>query len=174
MYNNNNIWNIRNLEVRSFVEGLLKKGKSGTAVINITEELVRLTCNVISQMMLSIRCSGTEGDAEAARTVVREVTQIFGEFDVSDVIWFCKSFDLQGIRKRSVDIQRRYDALLEKIISDREKQRLGGGGGGEARDFLDMLLDVMENGKSEVKFTREHLKALILVCKIYLFFKNYN
>ncbi|KAL6504952.1 hypothetical protein OROHE_023334 [Orobanche hederae] len=155
---------IRTMEVRSFLEILMKKGKMGK-IVNVTEELVKLTSNVISHMMLSIRCSETKGEAEAARTVIREVTQIFGEFDVSDIIWFCKNFDLQGIRKRSEDIQRRYDALLEKIITDRETLRRiqgGGGGGGEARDLLDMFLDVMESGKSEVKFTREHLKALIL------------
>ncbi|KAH6822016.1 hypothetical protein C2S53_014486 [Perilla frutescens var. hirtella] len=155
---------IRTLEVKSFLQILMRKGESGES-FNVTEELVKLTSNVISHMMLSIRCSETESEAEAARTVIREVTQIFGEFDVSDIIWLCKNFDFQGIRKRSEDIQRRYDALLEKIITDREKQRRthgGGGGGGEAKDFLDMFLDIMESGKAEVKFTREHLKALIL------------
>lgn len=145
----------------------MRKGESGKD-INVTEELVKLTSNVISHMMLSIRCSENEGEAEAARTVIREVTQIFGEFDVSDIIWFCKNLDLQGIRKRSEDIQRRYDALLEKIITDREKARRIRGGGCEASDFLDMLLDVMESGKTEVKFTREHLKALILVSSLSL------
>nr|BAA84072.1 cytochrome P450 [Torenia hybrid cultivar] len=158
---------IRNLEVRSFLQLLMHKSFKGESV-NVTDELVRLTSNVISHMMLSIRCSEDEGDAEAARTVIREVTQIFGEFDVTDIIWFCKKFDLQGIKKRSEDIQRRYDALLEKIISDRERSRRqnrdkhGGGNNEEAKDFLDMLLDVMESGDTEVKFTREHLKALIL------------
>ncbi|KAK6142103.1 hypothetical protein DH2020_006971 [Rehmannia glutinosa] len=162
---------IRTLEVKSFLQILMRRGKLGETV-NLTEELVKLTSNVISHMMLSIRCSETEGEAEAARTVIREVTQIFGEFDVADIIWFCKNFDFQGIRKRSEDIQRRYDALLEKIITDREKLRRsnGGGGGGEARDFLDMFLDVMESGKSEVNFTREHLKALILLSFVKDFF----
>ncbi|KAL2239518.1 licodione synthase-like [Sesamum indicum] len=159
--NLNHFQPIRTLEIRSFLEVLMRKGESGKD-INVTEELVKLTSNVISHMMLSIRCSENEGEAEAARTVIREVTQIFGEFDVSDIIWFCKNLDLQGIRKRSEDIQRRYDALLEKIITDREKARRIRGGGCEASDFLDMLLDVMESGKTEVKFTREHLKALIL------------
>ncbi|KAL1558637.1 unspecific monooxygenase [Salvia divinorum] len=152
---------IRTLEVNTFLQILLRKGKSGES-FNLTEELVKLTSNVISHMMLSIRCSGTEGEAEAARTVIREVTQIFGEFDVADIIWVCKNFDFQGIRKRSVDIQRRYDALLENIITAREKQRRSGAAAGEARDFLDMFLDIMESGKAEVTFTREHLKALIL------------
>ncbi|CAA0811921.1 cytochrome P450- family 93- subfamily D-polypeptide 1 [Striga hermonthica] len=139
----------------------MRRAKLGE-IVNVTEELVKLASNVISNMMLSIRCSETEGDAEAARTVIRQVTQIFGEFDAADLIWFCKNLDLQGIRKRSEDIQRRYDALLEKIIKDREEARRSGGGGKEARDFLDMFLDVMEGGKAEVNFTREHLKALIL------------
>ncbi|KAK4492032.1 hypothetical protein RD792_002822 [Penstemon davidsonii] len=159
--NLNHFQPIRSLEINGFVGLLMKKGETGESV-NLTDELVKLTSNVISHIMLSIRCSETEGEAEVARTVIREVTQIFGEFDVSEIVWFCKNLDLQGIRKRSEDIRRRYDALLEKIITDRERTRRGGGGGEAVKDFLDMLLDVMENEKSEVEFTREHLKALIL------------
>ncbi|KZV23934.1 Flavone synthase II [Dorcoceras hygrometricum] len=150
---------VRNVEIKDFLKVMSNKANTGE-IVNVTEELVKLTSNVISHMMLGIRCSGTEGEAEAARNVIRDVTQIFGEFDVSDIIWFCKNFDLQGIRRRSEDIQKRYDGLLEKIITDREKTR--GGGGGGVKDFLDMLLDVMDSKNSDVKFTREHLKALIL------------
>ncbi|CAA3031596.1 licodione synthase-like [Olea europaea var. sylvestris] len=165
---------VRTTEISSFVQLLMNKAKSssGSKPINITEELLSLTSNVISQMMLSIRCSENEGDAATARTVIREVTQIFGEFDASDMIWLCKNFDFQGIKKRSEDIQRRYDALLEKIIADRERVRRqnrevrtadsGAPAAKEAMDFLDILLDVMESGNAEVKFTRDHLKALIL------------
>ncbi|KAL8501669.1 hypothetical protein ACS0TY_020974 [Phlomoides rotata] len=160
--NLNHFQPIRTWEVTEFVQSLMQKGKSGKS-FNVTDELVKLTSNVISHMMLSIRCSEDEGEAEVARTVIREVTQIFGEFDVADIIWFCKNFDLQGIKKRSESIQMRYDALLEKIITDREEQRRQqGGAGGEAKDFLDMFLDIMESGTSEVKFSRKHLKALIL------------
>ncbi|GER29400.1 cytochrome P450 [Striga asiatica] len=155
---------IRTMEVRDFLQTLMHRAELGE-IVNVTEELFKLASNVISHMMLSIRCSGTEGDAEAGRTVIRQVMQIFGEFDVADLIWFFKNLDLQGIRKRSEDIQRRYDALLEKIIRDREEERRSHGKGGQARDFLDMFLDVMEGGKAEVNFTREHLKALILFLK---------
>nr|AMW91728.1 flavone synthase II-1 [Scutellaria baicalensis] len=151
---------IRTFEVHTFLRLLMEKSESGES-FNVTEELIKLTSNVMSNMMLGTRCSATDGEAEAARTVIREVTEIFGEFDAADIIWFCKNFDLQGIRKRSEDIQRRYDALLEKIITDREKLRRSHRGG-EAKDFLDIFLDIMDSGNSEVKFSREHLKALIL------------
>lgn len=162
---------IRTAEVKSFLEILMHKGKTGES-FNVTEELMKLTRNVISVMMVSARWSEMAGEAaDEARTVFREVAEIFGEFVVSDILWFCRNLDLQGIRKRSEDIRRRCDALLEKIISEREEMRRSthrGNGGEEATDCLDVFLDIMESGKSEVEFTREHLKALILV-RSYIF-----
>lgn len=131
--------------------------------MNVTEELLKLTNNVISQIMLGIRSSGTEGEADEARTLVREVSRIFGEFNLSDFIWFLKRWDLQGIGKRCEDIYARYDALLEKIITDREEMRKENGDGKSAKDFLDILVDALENEDSEIKLTRDHVKALILV-----------
>lgn len=51
--------------------------------------------------------------------------------------------------------------MLEKIISQREEVRKEERY--EAKDFLDSLLDVMEDDKCEVKLTRDHIKALVLV-----------
>ena len=101
------------------------------------------------------------------------MTKIFGEFNVSDFIWFSKNIDLQGFRKRYKDIHRRYDTLLEKIILEREEKRRKEGKreDGQGKDFLDMLLDVLEDGKAEIKITRDHIKALILVSVLLQFVK---
>ncbi|KAJ0087334.1 hypothetical protein Patl1_06876 [Pistacia atlantica] len=163
---------IRGQELQDFVKLLLERSHAGERV-NVTEELLKLTNNVISQMMFSIKCSGTDGQAEEARTLVREVTEIFGEFNISDIIWFFKNVDLQGFRIRFMDIHKRYDSLLEKIISNREmvrkeKEKNGRRINGdvnddeEVRDFLDILLDGLENEKSEIQLTRDHIKAIIL------------
>ncbi|KAK3028712.1 hypothetical protein RJ639_038603, partial [Escallonia herrerae] len=57
-------------------------------------------------------------------------------------------------------------ALLEKIIVDRERARSNKKDrrcNDAGKDFLDMLLDVLEDEKcDEVKITSEHVKALIL------------
>ena len=134
------------------------KSEAGEAV-NVTDELLKLTNNIVSQMML--------GRAEEARAVVREVTKIFGEFNVSDYIWFCKHLDLQGFGKRIEDICSRFDALVEKVITEREdlrkmkedKERERD----EVKDFIDILLDFSEDENSEIKLTRAHIKALIVV-----------
>ena len=71
-----------------------------------------------------------------------------------------------------MDIHKRYDALLEKIISDREELRRKSkeegcedGGDEKVKDFLDILLDVSEQKECEVQLTRNHVKSLILVRK---------
>ncbi|KAL2328706.1 hypothetical protein Fmac_022133 [Flemingia macrophylla] len=159
---------IRTRELHEFIKTLFEKSKARESV-NLTEELLRLSNNIISQMMLSIKSSGTNSQAEQARALVREVTQIFGEFNVSDFFGFCENLDVQGFKKRAMDIHRRYDALLEKIISDREesrrKEKVKGyceDGHGKVMDFLDILLDVAEQKDCEVELTRNHVKSLIL------------
>ncbi|OWM89327.1 licodione synthase-like [Punica granatum] len=158
---------IRSQELRYFLGLVYDKCQTGES-INLTQELLKLTNNIISQMMLSIRCSGTDSQADACRSVIREVTEIFGAFNVSDFIWFCKNMDFQGFRKKFEDIHRRYDSILENIIETREqsrkKKRKEGGLGQEEKikDFLDMMLDVFEDPNSEMKLTRNNIKALVL------------
>jgi len=159
---------IRTRLVHEFVQTLFQKSKAKESV-NLTDSLLRLSNNVISQMMLSITTSGSYGQAEQACELVREVTQIFGEFNVSDFVGFCKNLDLHGFKKRALDIHKRYDSLLEKIISDREELRRVSKVEGcedeeeKVKDFLDILLDTVEQKDFEVEFTRNHVKSLILV-----------
>ncbi|XP_007020074.2 PREDICTED: licodione synthase [Theobroma cacao] len=162
---------VRTKELHHFMEFLLEKSKAGESV-NVTQELLKLTSNIISEMMLSMKCSGSGNSTDGVQTIVREVTEIFGEFSISDIIWFCKNWDLQGFRRRFEDIHRRYDALLERIIRDREEVRKSkkkgrnecyqGDNVDEVKDFLDMMLDVLENDNSEMQLTRNHIKACIM------------
>ncbi|TQD99209.1 hypothetical protein C1H46_015219 [Malus baccata] len=166
-----NFASIRTQEYLRFFRLLAKKAESGEAV-NLTEELPKLSNNVMAKMMLgNSKGSSAEGRDEEARLVVREVTRISGEFNLSDFVWFCKKLDFQGFGKRIEDTHRRYDALVEKVISEREELRKknmkneGGSGGEEVKDFLDLLLDILEKGSAEseeVEFTRVHIKALIM------------
>nr|ABC59104.2 cytochrome P450 monooxygenase CYP93B12 [Medicago truncatula] len=161
---------IRTQELHEFIQTLANKSKAEESV-NLTQALIKLSNNIISRMMLSIDCSGTDNQAEQVRALVREVTQIFGEFNVSDFIGIFKNFDLQGFKKEGLGHTQKVDALLDKIISDREELRReaklidGGGENGEEerlKDFLDICLDVYSEKNCEVNFTRNHIKSLIL------------
>lgn len=118
--------------------------------------------------------STSAGRVEEARTVVREVTKIFGEFNLSDFVWCLRRLDLQGFGKRIEEIFRRYDSLIETVLREREELRrqrknkdkekdTDKNKDKEYRDFLDILLDHMEDQKDDnVPFTRLHVKGLIM------------
>ncbi|XP_027347673.1 licodione synthase-like [Abrus precatorius] len=157
----NNFQHLRAQETRRLIRLLTQKAKACEAV-NVTEELLKLTNSIISRMML--------GEVEEVCDVVRDVTQIFGEFNISDFIWLFKNFDIQGFGKRTEELYQKYDTLVERVISKREEMRKnkavenGGSGRDEAefRDFLDILLDCAQDQSAEVKINRSHIKALVM------------
>ncbi|KAF2283395.1 hypothetical protein GH714_003876 [Hevea brasiliensis] len=157
---------IRIKEVNHFLQILYSKSKVGDSV-NVSEELMKLSNNVISQMVWSVRSSGTDG--QISRSVVRDVTQMFGQFNISDFVWFCRNLDLQGFRKRFEETRARYDMWVEKHVTAREQvrnqKRINGVQEHEAKDFLDLILDLMEDDTAEIKLTRDNVKALILVTR---------
>ncbi|KAI3760586.1 hypothetical protein L1987_50983 [Smallanthus sonchifolius] len=145
-------------ERNSLIKLLSQKAKEGKSV-NLEVELLKLTSNVISRMFMSKRCSEEEGEAEDIIKIIADSAKIIGEFNITDHIWFCKNLDLQGFGKRSKDIHRRYDALVERITREHEeaiKQKRG-----EMKDLLNILLDISENEKMEIKLTRENIKAIL-------------
>ncbi|KAK1408560.1 hypothetical protein QVD17_40440 [Tagetes erecta] len=153
---------IRTREIQELVEIIMAKAKEKESV-NMTEELLKVSNNVICQMMMSVRCSEGNSEANEIKNFIRKGTKIFEEFNVSDFIWVFKKIDLQGFKKRYEDIHQRQDALLEKIICDREElRRTKGKGNGNGNDFLDLLLDVFEDENAEIKITRNNIKATIL------------
>ncbi|KAF2283396.1 hypothetical protein GH714_003889 [Hevea brasiliensis] len=126
---------IRKQELHHFLGGFYSKSKVGESV-NITQELTKLSNNIISQMMLSMRSSDTDSEAETCRVFEREL-----------MIYIAS------------------DGLLEKLITSREelrKQNRINGAVHEAQDFLDIMLDVMEDENAEIRLTRNHIKALFL------------
>ncbi|KAM5584887.1 licodione synthase-like [Rosa sericea] len=142
--------------------------------VNLSEELPRICHNVIGQMMLgkySTAASSNTERAEEARLVVREATRIFGELNLCDFNMVWKKLDFQGFGKRIEDTHVKFDALVEKVVNQREKLRIKNNkiNGGEedekeVKDFLSILLDMLEDESGEHKevgFSRVHIKALI-------------
>ncbi|XP_073152308.1 cytochrome P450 93A3-like [Henckelia pumila] len=159
---------IRRSEMRHLVELLLKSAESGTPV-DVGKELIRMTNNVISRMMMSQTCSGDESAAGEARKLIRETAELVGKVNVSDYIWFCKNLDLQGFGKRLKDVRDKFDEFMEKIIEEHQNARrsvkLTGTGeevGSHVKDLLHILLDISEDKNSEIKLTKENIKAFIL------------
>ncbi|WRX24953.1 Cytochrome P450 - like 10 [Theobroma cacao] len=132
-------------------------------VVDIGVELMRLTNNIISRMLLSKMCSDKENEANEVQTLVKELNSLGSKFNLSDSLWFCKNLDLQGFRKRLKDVRDKYDILMEKIILDhKEARKKNGARGDKIKDVLDILIDISEDENAEMKLTRENIKAFVM------------
>ncbi|KAI3966277.1 hypothetical protein MKX01_027445 [Papaver californicum] len=138
---------VRKDEIHRLVRYLVNKSKD-IATVNVTDELMKLSTNIVTRMMVTNRYStdGKEAQDEELRNLIREVSGIFGLLNVHDFLYFIP----------------RYNVLLEEIMVEREEARKMRKGDGE-RDVLDMLLDAVSDDKSDVKITRDNVKAVVLI-----------
>ncbi|XP_011033262.1 PREDICTED: cytochrome P450 93A3-like isoform X2 [Populus euphratica] len=128
---------VRHEEIRQFLQFLLKKANARES-IDVGSQLIRLTNNVISRMAMSQRCSDNDDEADEVRNL--------------------------GFGKRLKEVRKRFDTMMERIIKEHEEVRKikkETGEGDSEKDLLDILLDLSEDS-SEMKLTRENIKAFIL------------
>ncbi|CAI9104380.1 OLC1v1003038C1 [Oldenlandia corymbosa var. corymbosa] len=160
---------IRRDEVSGFLDFLSRKAEAQEAV-NLSSELVRLTFNVISRMAIKKRCSSEiesdDNDDRVAGEIkrsIQDMLDIKGMFNVSDFVWFLKHLDFQGLRQKSRDVRERFDNVIEKVIKEHQEARIlmkpkvGG-----MKDLLDILLEIYDDESSQVKLSRENIKAFLL------------
>ncbi|KDP24589.1 hypothetical protein JCGZ_25505 [Jatropha curcas] len=155
---------VRHEEIGQFLKLMLKKANANEPV-DVGKQLLRLTNNVISRMLMSERCSNNEDEANEIRELVQEVAELTGKFNLSDYIWFCKNLDLQGFGRRLKKVREKFDTMMHRIIAEHEEARKIKKETGERdsmKDLLDILLSISEDENSEIKLTKENIKAFIL------------
>lgn len=157
---------LRREELTSFIDLMLNKAKENEAV-DVGAALMNVTNNVISRMTMGQSCSADEREADGIRKLVKAVAELTGKFNLSDFIWFCKNLDLQGFGKRLKEVRDQFDTMMERIIKEhqeeRKKKKEVGESDDDVRDLLDILLEISEDETSEIRLTRENIKAFILV-----------
>ncbi|KAK1270182.1 Cytochrome P450 93A2 [Acorus gramineus] len=126
---------------------VLRDKAAAREIINVSEEFHKASNNGITRMVTRMReCDSVDE--------VRELVK-GGGGDNPDI--------QLGIQGRIDDVYRRFDEVLERIIRREEEERRGGGCGmGRAKELLDILLEVAEDDKAELKLARENIKCFIL------------
>uniref|UniRef100_A0A0E0M642 Cytochrome P450 family protein n=1 Tax=Oryza punctata TaxID=4537 RepID=A0A0E0M642_ORYPU len=96
--------------------------------------------------------------------VAREAAVLLGTPNVSDFFPALAAFDLQGLRRRLAELMKNTYRLVDTQIDHRMRCRELPGGLGEAKDLLDVLLDMSEqerkDGDDEV-ISRDLMRALL-------------
>ncbi|KAL0006738.1 hypothetical protein SO802_008240 [Lithocarpus litseifolius] len=122
---------IRREEIIRFLHKVLESGKK-KQVLDMSSELMKLTNNTTCRVVMSIRCSDDNDEAEKIRKLVKETTE-------------------------AIDVILRFDEILERVLKQHEENP-----NVENEDFVDILLKVYRDDKAEFKINRTHLKAFLL------------
>ncbi|XP_045801636.1 cytochrome P450 93A3-like [Trifolium pratense] len=156
---------LRQQETLRFLRLLQKKGEA-REIVDVGDELLTLTNNIITRMIMRKTCSENDSDVEDIRKMVKDTAELAGKFNVSDFIWFCKSLDFQGMNKRLKGIIDKFDTMMERVIKEHEeekkKRKEKGEGVAHVKNLLDILLEILEDESTEIKLSRENVKAFIL------------
>lgn len=155
---------VRREEVSRLVASLSRAADEG-ARVDVDAALMGLTGDVVSRMVMSRRWTGDDLDTEEMRSVVAETAELTGTFNLQDYIGVFKYWDVQGLGKRVDDVHRKFDVMMERILTARDaerRQRRKDDGEG-AKDVLDLLFDMHEDESAEMQLTRDNIKAFMLV-----------
>nr|DAD27473.1 TPA_asm: hypothetical protein HUJ06_028941 [Nelumbo nucifera] len=154
---------IRHDETQSFIKFLVNKSEARQEV-HLSGELIRLTNNVISRMAISRRCSGNDDEAEEVKNLIMEIADLLAAFNIGEFVPLLKSFGSKGFDERVKDVHRRFDVIMEKVITEheearRKKEEIKGDG---VKDILDMLLDIAEDENSEIRTSLQQARIQLL------------
>ena len=170
---------VRREEVSRLVRSLSRSAGDDGAAVDVDAVLMGVTGDIVSRMVMSRRWTGDDSatDTEEMRSVIAETAVLTGTFNLQDYIGVFKYWDVQGLGKRIDAVHRKFDAMMERILTARDAQRrrrrkepADGAGEGAKKDLLDMLFDMHEDEAAEMRLTRDNIKAFMLVRRPSMFF----
>ncbi|KAL3342790.1 hypothetical protein AABB24_026701 [Solanum stoloniferum] len=132
-------------------------------VIDLRDVLSCMTNNIISRVAIGRTYNEGESGIDL-KTLLEETLMLVGTFNVGDYIPWLKWLNkIKGLDTKVKKVAKDLDAFLESVIEERViRNKKAEYSVGEAKDFVDVLLEI-QNGK-ETGFTlqRDSLKALLL------------
>ncbi|KAL5727421.1 hypothetical protein ACHQM5_000621 [Ranunculus cassubicifolius] len=112
-----------------------------------------VTLNIVLMMIAGKRFTGAtnssteEFESKRCQDAVRDSMKLLGVFMVEDALPYLRWFDLQGYKKEMTAAHKELDALYQEWLEEHQRRRLAAGDTKEDRDFMDVLMSTLEDGK---------------------------
>ncbi|XP_041013854.1 cytochrome P450 705A5-like [Juglans microcarpa x Juglans regia] len=154
---------VRREEIERLLRRVMEIARDKEAAIDMGAELMRLTNNTTCRMVMSTRCSEQDGEAERVIQLVKEAFELAAKMCFGDVLGPLKKLGFWVYGKQAMDVTRRYDEILERVLKEHEDRWKSEGVEREDKDLMDLLLEICQDDEeAEVKITRTHIKAFFL------------
>ncbi|GMH04239.1 hypothetical protein Nepgr_006078 [Nepenthes gracilis] len=132
------------------------------STVNLSQKFFLKASSIISKAIFGRKME----DVRQFTSSVGEFSQLVPGFSLADMFPSCKLLPLISTSKRKVMKQHlTYNRILDNIINDRKARRKTTQSNSEYetgdKDFLDVLLELQENGNPEFSLTDDHIKGVI-------------
>ncbi|OMO55647.1 Cytochrome P450 [Corchorus olitorius] len=140
--------------IRELYKSWLDKGGAETRVLmDMKQWFGDLTHNTSWRMIGGKRYFGPNADCEEkearrCQKLVRDFAYLFGVFVLSDAIPFLGWLDFfQGYKKAMQRSAKELDILIDGWLEEHKRMRALGGGVKQEQDFMDVMLNIVEDAK---------------------------
>lgn len=171
---------IRASEVETAIRELYKtwvgrSRKENEVLVDMKQWFGDLTHNVALRMVEGRRCFGPyadmeEGEARRCQKVIGDFGYLFGVFVLSDAIPFLGWLDFNGYEKSMKKTAKELDILMEGWLKEHKRKRQFSGKEKEEQDFMDVMLNILEEAKiSEFDADTINKATCLVSTQIHLF-----
>ncbi|KAF3626496.1 hypothetical protein BC332_30249 [Capsicum chinense] len=147
---------MRRQQVELMIESLKNEARD-RLVVDLSAKVATLSTDLTCLMVFGKKYMDEDLDKRGFKAVLQEVVHLAVTPNLGDFFPILGVIDLQGLTRRLKDLSKVFDEFLEKIIDEHvqsydQKQ---------SKDFVDILLDIMQSGDTEFQFDRIRIKALL-------------
>ncbi|KAF8109698.1 hypothetical protein N665_0093s0051 [Sinapis alba] len=144
---------VRADELDRFYKNLFDKAEKKESV-EICEEVLKLTNNIICKLIMGRCCSEEGGVVERVKGLATELDVMTKTILLANMLppWL-KKLLLSLFKKEVMVVSNTLNELIEKILVEHEEKQ------GEGEDLMDVLLAAHRDENAEYKITRNHIKS---------------
>lgn len=129
------------------------------ASVNLSEMLLSVTNDTVGRCIF-----GKKADEESKfGTISRKLTTQFQAFSFGNVFPFLDWMDyLTGLIPGAKETFTALDSFFDEVIAEHRNSKRANDKS-DAKDFVDILLQIQKDGTPKLELTQENLKAILLV-----------
>ncbi|XP_027077829.2 cytochrome P450 71AU50-like [Coffea arabica] len=148
---------MRREEVGTLVKSL-KQAASDGAAVDLSAAISSLGANMSCLMIFGKKYMDKDFDDRGFRDVIQEGLHVAAMPNLGDYFPLLGVLDLQGLTRRFKDLAKVFDKFFEKIIEEHLQSQEHK----QTKDFVDIMMGIMQSGEAEFEFDRRHVKAILL------------
>ncbi|XP_059306735.1 cytochrome P450 71A4-like [Lycium ferocissimum] len=167
LFNNKRVQSFRDVreeETSNMIEKIRQGCDSSSSVTDLRDLFSSLTNNIISRVALGRKYDEGNKSGMTAKETIEKLLELLGAFNIGDYIPLLEWVNrITGLDTKVEKVAKQLDTFLESVFEEHEiRNKKREYRAGEAKDFLDVLLEIQEGKETRFPLQRDSLKALLL------------